>query len=106
MKRPAGVVEGRTQFHAPEIDGKVYINDCGDLETLEPGRFYKAEITEAHDYDVVALAQDRCKRSVIDLQVCSVPFAQLNERERNPRGHFWLKSRIGCRLRRLICGPL
>jgi len=46
--------EGRTQFHAPEIDGKVYINDFGDLEQLEPGRFYKAEITEAHDYDVVA----------------------------------------------------
>jgi ribosomal protein S12 methylthiotransferase len=46
--------EGRTEFHAPEIDGKVYINDCGDLETLEPGRFYKAEITEAHEYDVVA----------------------------------------------------
>jgi ribosomal protein S12 methylthiotransferase len=46
--------EGRTQFHAPEIDGKVYINDFGDLETLKPGRFYQAEITEAHDYDVVA----------------------------------------------------
>ena len=46
--------EGRTQFHAPEIDGKVYINDCGDLETLEPGRFYKAKITEAHEYDIVA----------------------------------------------------
>ena len=46
--------EGRTQFHAPEIDGKVYINDFGDLEGLEAGRFYKAEITEAHDYDVVA----------------------------------------------------
>jgi len=46
--------EGRTQFHAPEIDGKVYINDFGDLETLESGRFYRAEITEAHDYDVVA----------------------------------------------------
>src|ERR1035437_7481461 len=46
--------EGRTQFHAPEIDGKVYINDFGALETLEPGRFYKAEITEAHEYDVVA----------------------------------------------------
>jgi len=46
--------EGRTQFHAPEIDGKVYINDFGSLETLEPGRFYKAQITEAHDYDVVA----------------------------------------------------
>jgi ribosomal protein S12 methylthiotransferase len=46
--------EGRTQFHAPEIDGKVYINDFSDLETLEPGRFYRAEITEAHDYDLVA----------------------------------------------------
>ena len=46
--------EGRTQFHAPEIDGKVYINDFGTLESLEPGRFYNAEITEAHEYDVVA----------------------------------------------------
>jgi ribosomal protein S12 methylthiotransferase len=46
--------EGRTEFHAPEIDGKVYINDFGDLDTLEAGRFYKAEITETHDYDVVA----------------------------------------------------
>ncbi|HTW62722.1 MAG TPA: hypothetical protein VMD55_13020, partial [Terracidiphilus sp.] len=50
--------EGRTQFHAPEIDGKVYINDLGEpetgLATLEQGRFYRAEITEAHDYDVVA----------------------------------------------------
>ncbi len=46
--------EGRTQFHAPEIDGTVYINDFGDHEALEPGRFYRCEITEAHDYDVVA----------------------------------------------------
>jgi ribosomal protein S12 methylthiotransferase len=50
--------EGRTQYHAPEIDGKVYINDFAelgaDVTTLEPGRFYRAEITEAHDYDVVA----------------------------------------------------
>jgi ribosomal protein S12 methylthiotransferase len=46
--------EGRTQFHAPEIDGKVYLNDFGPLETLEPGRFYRAEITEAHEYDLVA----------------------------------------------------
>ncbi len=46
--------EGRTQFHAPEIDGKVYINDFGALENLEAGRFYRAEIVEAHDYDLVA----------------------------------------------------
>jgi ribosomal protein S12 methylthiotransferase len=46
--------EGRTQFHAPEIDGKVYLNDFGERDTLEAGRFYKAEITDAHEYDVVA----------------------------------------------------
>jgi ribosomal protein S12 methylthiotransferase len=46
--------EGRSQFHAPEIDGKVYVNDFGPHETLVPGTFYHAEITEAHDYDVVA----------------------------------------------------
>jgi ribosomal protein S12 methylthiotransferase len=46
--------EGRTEFHAPEIDGKVYINDFGELDALEAGRFYRAEITEAHEYDVVA----------------------------------------------------
>ena len=46
--------EGRTLFHAPEIDGKVYINDFGPCESLEVGRFYRARITEAHDYDLVA----------------------------------------------------
>ncbi len=46
--------EGRTEFHAPEIDGKVYINDFGPLDSLEAGRFYRARITEAHDYDLVA----------------------------------------------------
>ncbi len=46
--------EGRSQFHAPEIDGKLYINDFGEHEGLVPGTFYEAEITEAHDYDVVA----------------------------------------------------
>jgi ribosomal protein S12 methylthiotransferase len=46
--------EGRSQFHAPEIDGKVYINDFGPLENLEAGRFYRAEVTEAHDYDLIA----------------------------------------------------
>ena len=46
--------EGRTEFHAPEIDGKVYINDFGDLYAPVAGRFYRAEITEAHDYDLVA----------------------------------------------------
>ena len=46
--------EGRTEFHAPEIDGKVYVNDFGSIEKPEANRFYRAEITEAHDYDLVA----------------------------------------------------
>jgi ribosomal protein S12 methylthiotransferase len=46
--------EGRTQFHAPEIDGTVYLNDFGPLETLTPGQFYRCEVTEAHEYDLVA----------------------------------------------------
>ncbi|GAC1415163.1 MAG: hypothetical protein NVSMB62_02280 [Acidobacteriaceae bacterium] len=50
--------EGRSLIHAPEIDGKVLINDFGPHESLVPGTFYQAEITEAHDYDVVARILD------------------------------------------------
>jgi ribosomal protein S12 methylthiotransferase len=50
--------EGRTMLHAPEIDGKVLINDFGPHEALVPGTFYTAEITESHDYDVVARILD------------------------------------------------
>jgi len=46
--------QGRTALHAPEIDGNVLINDFGPHETLVPGTFYRARITESHDYDVVA----------------------------------------------------
>jgi len=46
--------QGRSLDQAPEIDGKVLINDFGPHESLVPGTFYRAEITESHDYDVVA----------------------------------------------------
>jgi ribosomal protein S12 methylthiotransferase len=52
--------QGRTMLHAPEIDGKVLINDFGTesdgspRETLVPGTFYRCQITESHHYDVVA----------------------------------------------------
>lgn len=46
--------EGRTAMHAPEIDGKVFVNDFGDHEDVKPGGFYRCEITEAHEYDLVA----------------------------------------------------
>jgi ribosomal protein S12 methylthiotransferase len=45
--------EGRTEHQAPEIDGKVYINDFGPFEHLTPGQFYQCEITESQDYDLV-----------------------------------------------------
>ena len=46
--------QGRTLLHAPEIDGKVLINDFGPHQDLIPGNFYRCEITESHHYDVVA----------------------------------------------------
>ena len=48
------LLEGRTEMHAPEIDGKVFVNDVPDGEVVEAGNFYRCEITEAHDYDLVA----------------------------------------------------
>ncbi len=44
--------EGRLESQAPEIDGKVLINDAPE-GALESGAMATVEITEAHDYDVV-----------------------------------------------------
>ena len=48
------LLEGRTPMHAPEIDGKVFVNDFPEESTPQPGQFYRCQITEAHDYDLVA----------------------------------------------------
>src|SRR5579859_174973 len=48
------LLEARSEMHAPEIDGKLYIADVPEGLTPTPGEFYRAEITETHDYDVVA----------------------------------------------------
>jgi ribosomal protein S12 methylthiotransferase len=48
------LLEGRTQMHAPEIDGKVFVNDFPEEITPKPGEFYRCQITAAHDYDLVA----------------------------------------------------
>jgi len=45
--------EGRTEMHAPEIDGKVFVSDFGPHSQAKPGEFYRCEVTEAHDYDLV-----------------------------------------------------
>jgi len=47
------LMEGRTPMHAPEIDGKVFVNEFPEGMDPQPGRFYRCEITEAHDYDLV-----------------------------------------------------
>jgi ribosomal protein S12 methylthiotransferase len=48
------LLEGRTPMHAPEIDGKVFVNDVAEEVEAKPGEFYRCQITEAHDYDLVA----------------------------------------------------
>ncbi|MFZ3276269.1 MAG: 30S ribosomal protein S12 methylthiotransferase RimO [Candidatus Sulfotelmatobacter sp.] len=48
------LMEGRTSMHAPEIDGKVFVNDFPAETEPQPGEFYRCQITEAHDYDLVA----------------------------------------------------
>jgi ribosomal protein S12 methylthiotransferase len=47
------LLEGRTAMHAPEIDGKVFVNEIAEDREVRPGEFYRCEITEAHDYDLV-----------------------------------------------------
>jgi ribosomal protein S12 methylthiotransferase len=48
------LLEGRTAMHAPEIDGKVFVNDFPEDAKPEFGQFYRCRVTEAHDYDLVA----------------------------------------------------
>lgn len=43
------LLEGRTRYQGPDIDGCVFINDG----TASPGDFVTVEITEAHTYDLV-----------------------------------------------------
>ena len=48
------LLEGRTEMHAPEIDGKVFVNEFPEGMEPSAGEFYRAQITEAHEYDLVA----------------------------------------------------
>jgi ribosomal protein S12 methylthiotransferase len=48
------LLEGRSPMHAPEIDGKLYITDVAEGLNPVPGEFYRCQITETHDYDLVA----------------------------------------------------
>ena len=48
------LLEGRTAMHAPEIDGKVFVNDYPEGNEPKEGEFYRCRITATHDYDLVA----------------------------------------------------
>jgi ribosomal protein S12 methylthiotransferase len=45
--------EARSAMHAPEIDGKLYVADVPEGLIPVSGEFYRCEITETHDYDLV-----------------------------------------------------
>ncbi|MFN0120950.1 MAG: 30S ribosomal protein S12 methylthiotransferase RimO [Blastocatellia bacterium] len=50
------LLQARLASQAPEVDGHVLINDVPDGFAARPGEFVQIEITEAHDYDLVAKA--------------------------------------------------
>jgi ribosomal protein S12 methylthiotransferase len=48
------LLQARLASQAPEVDGHVLINDVPEGFAARPGEFVKVEITEAHEYDLVA----------------------------------------------------
>jgi ribosomal protein S12 methylthiotransferase len=50
------LLQARLESQAPEVDGHVLINDVPDGFNAQPGDFVEIEITEAHEYDLVARA--------------------------------------------------
>jgi ribosomal protein S12 methylthiotransferase len=48
------LLQSRLESQAPEVDGHVLINDAPEGFAGEPGAFIEIEITEAHEYDLVA----------------------------------------------------
>ncbi len=46
------LLEGRIRSQAPEIDGRLLINDTGGRD-VRPGEMVKVKISEAYDYDLV-----------------------------------------------------
>ena len=57
LEGPAGetdlLLEGRLASQAPEIDGRVLINDVPEGWTPRVGEIVRVEATEAHEYDLV-----------------------------------------------------
>jgi ribosomal protein S12 methylthiotransferase len=48
------LLEARLESQAPEIDGRVLINQAPEGFSAQAGDFIQVEITEAHEYDLIA----------------------------------------------------
>ena len=48
------LLQARLETQAPEVDGHILINDVPEDFAGKPGDFINIEITEAHDYDLIA----------------------------------------------------
>lgn len=48
------LLQARLESQAPEVDGHILINDVPDGFSARPGDFINLEITEAHEYDLIA----------------------------------------------------
>jgi len=48
-----GKLSGRTQAHAPEVDGAVFIDGSDPLDNMTRGQIVDVKITEALDYDLI-----------------------------------------------------
>ena len=53
------LLQGRTEGQAPEIDGRVLINDSAEENPLA-GQFYLTEVTGSLDYDLLGRIVGRC----------------------------------------------
>ena len=48
------LLQARLESQAPEVDGHVLINDVPEGFNGQPGSMIEIEISEAHNYDLVA----------------------------------------------------
>jgi ribosomal protein S12 methylthiotransferase len=52
-------LHGRTQAHAPEVDGVVFVSgNAGTNKCLTPGTFANVTITDASEYDLIGEIRD------------------------------------------------
>jgi ribosomal protein S12 methylthiotransferase len=88
--------EARLEGMAPEIDGKLYINDIveADGAAAQPGDMVRVEITEAHDYDLIGRVTQIVRRAnlpvlrnaALNPRAAAMPVAPLGAAQRISTG--------------------